>query len=1120
MSVDRFKFISPGIFVNEIDNTGRSALPADIGPVLIGRSEKGPILTPTKVNDFADFINEFGMPIPGGNGTDVSRNGNYISPTYAAYAAQAWFRNNAPITYVRLGGQSNASADNDGGLAGWITDVSTPTAVASTNGGAYGLFVCNPTLSYGSASIVINKGSLTAPASGMTTTDSIQIYFGTGSLDLAGVAPLVTVTASLTGATAVVNERGTAPTISGVPGGFSARTSLDGETLAYGITGSLLLALSGTDQVGKINVSSGTFGVVVEPIPSAIGASLPSLRVESTVGTAAHMNTGFQVSASHGATEGVGLTSGELSANLIASSSLTGTLAAVWYINSGAAIGLSGTCAIESNMQKAATSTYINSVGTQEFKVVLSGSTGTILDTNFDFTETSDKFIRKVFNTNPTLTNTNITTEGHVEKYWLGETYEGTVNQNLGQDATTVGVILPLQSGSAGSSGKLCDRRIDYQSAQSGWFISQDMTQGTATGSFDAASMQKLFKIVARNAGSWSSKHLKVSIQDLKRSPNTYQKYGSFTVALRRMDDTDNRIEYVEQFNNLNLNPNSENYIARRIGNAYEAWDETDRRYRNYGDYDNLSKYIRVEVNAAVDKGDTDPALLPFGVFGPIVYRDFDDSYASKNSMVSGGLDSMDGDMPSDVFISGSTDGDLTFQWPRLRMRISASEGDPTDPRNVYFGVDTTFNTSRLNDSVVDQLTPMSRLTSDFSLGGGTEHSFVFTLDDMLNISSELTGTNVYLSGSRQMTAAQRGTNLTYTRSTGSYIRVLEDASVDQFTTVLFGGFDGQDIKYADPLLLVNNTSVGTGDPKTDYMMNSVQVAIDSLRDPEIVEYNLAAMPGITNNTLNRSLVDLCEQRGDALAIIDLKHGYTPKYESNLAATARRGNVDQAVNNARNTLQINSSYGAAYYPWVQVRDTSNGQLVWAPPSVAALGAISYSQKMAELWFAPAGFTRGGLSGGTAGLPVTAVRQRLTSKQRDKLYEANINPIAQFPAEGIVIFGQKTLQATPSALDRINVRRLLIFLKREISRFAATVIFDQNVRSTWNRFRGRVEPFLGSVQARLGITKFKLVLDETTTTEDLIDRNIMYAKIFIKPARAIEYIALDFILTDNGAAFED
>ena len=110
MSVDRFKFISPGVFVNEIDNTGRSATPADVGPVLIGRAEKGPILKPTRVKDFAEFVTEFGMPIPGGDGKDVFRNGNYISPTYAAYAAQAWFRNNAPVTYVRLGGQSSAAA--------------------------------------------------------------------------------------------------------------------------------------------------------------------------------------------------------------------------------------------------------------------------------------------------------------------------------------------------------------------------------------------------------------------------------------------------------------------------------------------------------------------------------------------------------------------------------------------------------------------------------------------------------------------------------------------------------------------------------------------------------------------------------------------------------------------------------------------------------------------------------------------------------------------------------------------------------------------------------------------------------------------------------------------------
>jgi len=173
-----------------------------------------------------------------------------------------------------------------------------------------------------------------------------------------------------------------------------------------------------------------------------------------------------------------------------------------------------------------------------------------------------------------------------------------------------------------------------------------------------------------------------------------------------------------------------------------------------------------------------------------------------------------------------------------------------------------------------------------------------------------------------------------------------------------------------------------------------------------------------------------------------------------------------------------------------------------------------------VWFAPAGFTRGGLSEGSSGLPVVGVRKRLTSDERDQLYDANINPIASFPAEGIVIFGQKTLQVTPSALDRINVRRLLIFLKKEISRFAATTLFEQNVQSTWDRFRGRVVPFLESVKSGLGLTDFKVVLDDTTTTPDLIDRNVLYAKIFLKPARSIEFIALDFIITKTGASFDD
>ena len=289
--------------------------------------------------------------------------------------------------------------------------------------------------------------------------------------------------------------------------------------------------------------------------------------------------------------------------------------------------------------------------------------------------------------------------------------------------------------------------------------------------------------------------------------------------------------------------------------------------------------------------------------------------------------------------------------------------------------------------------------------------------------------------------------------------------------------------------------------------------------DPEFVEFDVATVPGITNTSLNTSLILACEERADALAIIDVAGGYTPAHENTDSEESRVGDVGTAVNNVKD-LNINSSYGCTFYPFVQIRDTQTDSVLYVPPSVVALGTFSSSQRKSAVWFAPAGFTRGGLSEGSSGLPVLGVRQRLTAAERDELYDANINPIASFPSEGIVIFGQKTLQVTPSALDRINVRRLMIFVKKEISRIASRILFEQNVQSTWDKFLGQVVPFLEGVQAGLGLTDFRVILDETTTTDDLIDRNILYAKIFLKPARAIEFIALDFIITRSGASFDD
>ena len=201
-------------------------------------------------------------------------------------------------------------------------------------------------------------------------------------------------------------------------------------------------------------------------------------------------------------------------------------------------------------------------------------------------------------------------------------------------------------------------------------------------------------------------------------------------------------------------------------------------------------------------------------------------------------------------------------------------------------------------------------------------------------------------------------------------------------------------------------------------------------------------------------------------------------------------------------------------------DTETNQRLWSPPSVAALGVLSNTDRLQAPWFAPAGFTRGGLSEGAAGVPVLDVSRKLTSDDRDTLYENNINPIAKFPAEGIVIFGQKTLQQTASALDRINVRRLMIYLKREISFIASRLLFAPNAQATWDRFLGQAEPVLRDVKSQFGIEDFRLILDESTTTPDLIDRNIIYAKLYVKPTRAVEFFAIDFIITNSGASFED
>jgi hypothetical protein len=354
--------------------------------------------------------------------------------------------------------------------------------------------------------------------------------------------------------------------------------------------------------------------------------------------------------------------------------------------------------------------------------------------------------------------------------------------------------------------------------------------------------------------------------------------------------------------------------------------------------------------------------------------------------------------------------------------------------------------------------------------------------------------------------------------SSASYTDLLDDG-YNRFTAPFWGGFDGFDITKPDPLFNRGINPTDTED--TNYIVHTYRRAIDTVSDAEFINMNLLTVPGLTNEGLTTHMINVCEDRADAMALIDLPDVYRPPHEKYYEDRKDRiGTTPRAASTALRNRKIDSSYGATFYPWVQTRDENSGQLVWIPSSVAMMGVLASSERASQIWFAPAGFNRGGLTDGAAGIPIVNVTERLTSKQRDTLYESRINPIASFPSTGIVVFGQKTLQERPSALDRINVRRLVIFLKKQISILSTQVLFEQNVQATWDRFKSLIEPFLANVKTDFGITDYRLILDETTTTPDLIDQNVLYAKIMVKPARAIEFIAIDFVIASTGASFDD
>ena len=322
-------------------------------------------------------------------------------------------------------------------------------------------------------------------------------------------------------------------------------------------------------------------------------------------------------------------------------------------------------------------------------------------------------------------------------------------------------------------------------------------------------------------------------------------------------------------------------------------------------------------------------------------------------------------------------------------------------------------------------------------------------------------------------------------------------ASIPSAMSGAFGGASGSMVKtntINNYYQTLNNTDTQglDGHDYTD--------PINILANRDDFRYNLISTPGLTYENATHAtplnlLISNTEGRGDNIIVMDLVN-----YNSTVTQVGQ------------NAASLDTSYAAAYWPWLQITDPDTRQLCWVPASTMIPGVYAYNDKAGEPWFAPAGINRGGL--GT----VRQAERKLTQTNRDTLYTQKVNPIATFPGTGVVVFGQKTLQTKASALDRVNVRRLLITLKNYISQIADTLVFEQNTAATRNNFLTQVNPYLESVQQRQGLYAFKVVMDDSNNTPDVIDRNQLIGAVYLQPTKTAEFIYLDFNILPTGATF--
>ena len=711
-----------------------------------------------------------------------------------------------------------------------------------------------------------------------------------------------------------------------------------------------------------------------------------------------------------------------------------------------------------------------------------------------------------------------------------------------------------------------------------------------------------LFHFESLSDGAYSNEKLKISISNLVASTDENDLYGTFNVEVRRLQDLDTAKEFVETFPNLSLDPNSDRFIGKQIGDMkakydFDAEDPAERRLVLTGKYPNKSANIRVVVEDAVYRKQIPATAMPFGFRGLPVLKTSDTLTDISSGVTSNGKvvtteevvnQRMDAGVvveggPLNLLISGAIVPPLPYRVKVTRGKTAQSadymgqvgENERIDPR-LYWGTMTTrlplsssyspsgIATPTLDPNAGGVFNPLVKAYTRFNgiqkcdnlvsgTGADVFNNNKFTLAKVALVNTEVNLSTITGSANEHMIQAfymrdgePGGADYTITDGAWgnrvTFASLIQSSSIKfnrftnfaKFTNLFYGGFDGLNILDKDVRLMrdkaastdaggkagedidgglgLEGTEDGTmmGAGSLNNVIFSYRKACEIMTDPMIVNTNLLAIPGIRDPFVTDHAARLNQDYSMAMFVMDIQ-----QYDED---ENRLYDDSDSFSNPRETAEqfegrgFDNNYAATYYPDVFIADPINNMNVRVPSSVVAYGALGYNDQVAYPWFAPAGFNRGSL--GT----VVNTEVRLSTADRDTLYDARINPIANFPQGGFVIFGQKTLQKAKSALDRVNVRRMLLEVKRLVVQIADKLLFEPNTPATRQKFVGQIAPILALVQSQQGIEKFSVVCDSTNNTTDDVEQNKLNGRIVVVPTRSIEFIAIDFIITNSGVLF--